>query len=160
MHQECLARAHNNKEFGLGWPNRGARHASSLQQRRLLHRLERGKIIHVRRRCQNRDKHRVVAQANRPHKPPTASHDTIEGSRNLTSGLPAFKLKRVDQVCEACQLGKQDRLPFPKESSSSKGLLDVIHSDVWEPAQTSTIDGCRYYVLSSTTTCATRGSSR
>ena len=34
LHQECLACAHNNKEFGLGRPNRGARHASSLQQRR------------------------------------------------------------------------------------------------------------------------------
>ena len=28
----------------------------------------------------------------------------------------------------------------------SKGLLDVIHSDVWGPAQTPTLGGCRYYV--------------
>ena len=31
LHQECLARAHNNKEFGLDRPNRGARHANPLQ---------------------------------------------------------------------------------------------------------------------------------
>ena len=60
--------------------------------------------------------------------------------------LPAFELKRVDQVSEACQLGKQHRLPFQKESSISKGFLDVIHSDVWGPAQTSAIGGCRYYI--------------
>ena len=67
-------------------------------------------------------------------------------SKGVVIGLPAFESKRVDRVCEACQLGKQHRLPFPKESSASKGLLDVIHSDVWGPAQTPTLGGCRYYV--------------
>ena len=28
----------------------------------------------------------------------------------------------------------------------SKGLLDIVHSDVWGPAQTATFGGCRYYV--------------
>ena len=28
----------------------------------------------------------------------------------------------------------------------SKGILDVVHSDVWGPAQVSTLGGCRYYV--------------
>ena len=28
----------------------------------------------------------------------------------------------------------------------SKGILDVVHSDVWGPAQTATFVGCRYYV--------------
>ena len=28
----------------------------------------------------------------------------------------------------------------------SKGILDVIHSDVWGLAQVSTLGGCRYYV--------------
>ena len=32
MHQECLAHAHNNKQFGLGRPNRGEAHASSFNQ--------------------------------------------------------------------------------------------------------------------------------
>ena len=30
--QECLAHAHNNKQFGLGRPNRGEAHASSFNQ--------------------------------------------------------------------------------------------------------------------------------
>ena len=66
-------------------------------------------------------------------------------SKGVVLGLPAFESKRVDRVCEACQLGKQHRLPFLKESSASKGLLDIIHSNVWGPAQMLTLGGCRYY---------------
>ena len=67
-------------------------------------------------------------------------------SKGVVIGLPPFELKRVERVCEACQLGKQHRHPFPKERNVSKGLLDVIHLDVWGPAQTPTLGGCRYYV--------------
>ena len=28
----------------------------------------------------------------------------------------------------------------------SKGILDVVHSDVWGPAQVTTLSGCCYYV--------------
>ena len=35
------------------------------------------------------------------------------------------------QVYEACQLGKQHRLPFPNERNQSCNKLDLIHSDVW-----------------------------
>ena len=51
-----------------------------------------------------------------------------------------------DHVCEVCQLGKQHRHPFLSERNVSKGLLDIIHSDVWGPTQTTTIGGCRYFV--------------
>ena len=61
-------------------------------------------------------------------------------------GLLAFDSKQIDQVCEVCQLGKQHRHLFPKEWNVSKGLLNVIHSDVWGPAQTPTVGECRYYV--------------
>ena len=33
-------------------------------------------------------------------------------------------------VCEACQLGKHNRLPFPNELNRSQNPLDVIHLDV------------------------------
>ena len=62
-------------------------------------------------------------------------------------GLPIFQEKEIEGICEACQFGKQQRHPFPKERNVSKGLLDVIHSDVWEPTQTTTFDGYRYYVI-------------
>ena len=67
-------------------------------------------------------------------------------TKGVVIGLPVFDMKQVNRVCEACQLGKQHRHPFPKERNVSKGLLDVIHSDVWGPAQTPTLGGCRFYV--------------
>ena len=67
-------------------------------------------------------------------------------SKGVIIGLPTFKEKEIEGVCEACQFGKQHRHPFPKERNVSKGLLDVVHSDVWGPAQTATFGGCRYYV--------------
>ena len=66
--------------------------------------------------------------------------------KGVVIGLLAFESKQVERVCEACQLNKQHRLPSPNESYVSKGLLDVIHSDVWGLAQTPTIGGCHYYV--------------
>ena len=70
----------------------------------------------------------------------------IMQSKGVVIGLLAFESKRVDRVCKACQLRKQHRLPFPKESSASKGLLDVIQSDVWGLTQMLTLSGYCYYV--------------
>ena len=44
--------------------------------------------------------------------------------------LPRFTLKNADYICEACQLGKQHKNSFPSKRHVSKGLLDIIHSDV------------------------------
>ena len=67
-------------------------------------------------------------------------------SKGVVLGLPNFTTKEITGICEACQFGKQRRPPFPKEQHMSKGILDVVHSDVWGPAQVSTLGGCRYYV--------------
>ena len=34
----------------------------------------------------------------------------------------------------------------PKERNVSKGLLAVVHSEVWGPAHKATFGGCQYYV--------------
>ena len=62
-------------------------------------------------------------------------------STGVVIELPTFKEKEIEGVCEACQFRKQHRHPFPKERNVSKGLLDVVHSDVWGPAQTATFGG-------------------
>ena len=67
-------------------------------------------------------------------------------SKGVVNELPTFK-EEIEGVCEACQFRKQHRHPFPKERNMSKGLLDIVHSDVWVPAQMATFGGCRYYVL-------------
>ena len=65
-------------------------------------------------------------------------------SKGVVIGLLTFTEKESAGACEACQFDKQHRQPFPKERNVSKGILDVIHSDVWGPAQTTTFGGCRY----------------
>ena len=52
---------------------------------------------------------------------------------------------RKAQVCEAYQLGKQHRLPLPNEQNRSHNKLDLIHLDVWGPAQNVSLGGSRYF---------------
>ena len=67
-------------------------------------------------------------------------------SKGVVIGLPIVIEKEITGICEACQFGQQHRQPFPKERNVSKGILDVIHTNVWEATQTTTFGGCRYYV--------------
>ena len=67
-------------------------------------------------------------------------------SHGLVIGLPRFKDKNMQHVCEACQYGKQVRLPFEKESVRSTHALQLIHTDVWGPTKEISIGGNRYYV--------------
>ncbi|MCO5599573.1 hypothetical protein L7F22_053679 [Adiantum nelumboides] len=56
-------------------------------------------------------------------------------SKELVTGLPQFRVFEMQQVCAACQLGKQAKGSFPQEIHVRKNLLEVIHSDVWGPAK-------------------------
>ena len=67
-------------------------------------------------------------------------------SRNLVSGLPLFRESTTHHVCQACQFGKQARLPFKKESFKSSYTLQLVHSDVWGPTKEASIGGNKYYV--------------
>ena len=80
--------------------------------------------------------------------------------KGVVIGLSVFESKQVDRMCKSFLLDKQHRIPFPKESYANKGLLDVIHSDLWGPTETPTIGGCRYYVTLIEDYSPTRGSSR
>jgi hypothetical protein len=67
--------------------------------------------------------------------------------QNLVGGLPKFGTEEVMlEVCEACQLGKQARHPFPVQTTHVNSKpLEMIHSDVWT-TKTKSIGGCKYYV--------------
>jgi len=50
------------------------------------------------------------------------------------------------EVCEACQLGKQARHPFPAQTTHVNSKpLEMIHSDVCTTKKES-IRGCKYYM--------------
>jgi hypothetical protein len=67
--------------------------------------------------------------------------------QNFVGGLPKFGIKKVtSKVCEACQLEKQVRHPFPTQIAHvSSKPLEMIHLDVWT-MKTKFIRGCKYYV--------------
>ena len=49
-------------------------------------------------------------------------------------------------ICTVCLEGKFAKLPFPYPAIKSATPLEVIHSDVWGPSPTVSINGFRYYV--------------
>jgi hypothetical protein len=48
-------------------------------------------------------------------------------TKQVVLGLPKFSGRKA-QICEACQLVKQHRLPVPNERNRSRNKLDLIHS--------------------------------
>jgi hypothetical protein len=65
--------------------------------------------------------------------------------QNLVGSLPKFGTKEVmSKVCEACQLGKQARHPFPVQTTPvSSKPLEMSHSDVWT-TKIESIGRCKY----------------
>ena len=61
------------------------------------------------------------------------------------TSLPELK---VDQegICNGCAQGKNIKNPFPKRDSKTKGVLELIHSDVCGPMPSSSISGYICYV--------------
>jgi transposase InsO family protein len=48
--------------------------------------------------------------------------------------------------CRGCTLGKNTKGPYPSSDSRSKGILDLVHSDVCGPMTVSSLGGFLYYV--------------
>jgi hypothetical protein len=48
-------------------------------------------------------------------------------------------------VCDACQQGNRNQLPFSLSTCVTKHPLEIIYFDMWGPAQTS-VSGYRFYV--------------
>ena len=49
--------------------------------------------------------------------------------------------------CKHCLNGKMHQLPFDKSDFKASKPLELIHSDVWGPAPTTSINDLKYYVL-------------
>ena len=48
--------------------------------------------------------------------------------------------------CEHCLYGKQNRVKFPSGATRAKGILELIHSDVFGPVPVPSLGGAIYYV--------------
>jgi len=65
----------------------------------------------------------------------------------MVTGILKLQVEH-DGVCRGCALGKNVKGAFPSSDSRSKGILDLIHSDVCGPMTVESISRCLYYVIS------------
>jgi histone deacetylase 1/2 len=56
-----------------------------------------------------------------------------------------FSESNKESVCDACQMAKSHQLPYPKSTSVSTSPLELVFSDVWDPASES-FGRFKYYV--------------
>ncbi len=59
--------------------------------------------------------------------------------KEIVTGLPTFKVEGMQKICEACQFRRQTRHPFPHDKHVSSHALELVHSDVWGPATTTSM---------------------
>ncbi|KAL5783970.1 hypothetical protein ACOSQ2_006362 [Xanthoceras sorbifolium] len=49
--------------------------------------------------------------------------------------------------CDSCKFGKQHKLPFVRYEIHATAPLQLLYSDVWEPAPLLSVEGYMYYVV-------------
>ena len=49
-------------------------------------------------------------------------------------------------LCEHCMYGKQNHVSFSSKATREKGILELVHSDVFGPMTVPSLGGSRYYV--------------
>jgi hypothetical protein len=64
-------------------------------------------------------------------------HRALPALREIVTGLPEFSVEQQG-VCKGCALGKNAKATFPSSESRSKGILDLVHTDV--------LSGSSYFV--------------
>lgn len=63
----------------------------------------------------------------------------------MVQGVPTLRGDLTD--CEACQLGKHTRQPFPKGAWRATQKLQLVHTDLAEPQRTPSLKGSLYYII-------------
>jgi hypothetical protein len=76
------------------------------------------------------------------------SHEVITNAikKGMISGITLDENSKPT-FCKTCTKAKATRQLFPNElKTKSSAYGDLVHTDLWGPAQTATINGCLYYI--------------
>jgi hypothetical protein len=65
-------------------------------------------------------------------------------NKGMVKGFPNCNLEV--NFCEHCIYGKQNHVRFPSGATREKGILELIHSDVFGPVPVPSLGGSLYYV--------------
>ena len=64
----------------------------------------------------------------------------------MVKGFPL--INRPERVCEGCTFGKQHKETFlVGKSYRARIPLEIVHSDICGPMQTSSMGGCNYFLI-------------
>ena len=74
-----------------------------------------------------------------------AHYRALPISSKSVEGIPSFQ-ENHDGICKGCVKGKNTKKTFPSNESKSKGILEIIHSDVCGPMSSKSLSGYAYYV--------------
>lgn len=76
-------------------------------------------------------------------------HLNVKEVQNMSKNgsIPASLSEENNFICEACQYGKQSRLPFHKSQRGECKPGDITYSDVCGPLEHESVSGARYFVL-------------
>ena len=61
----------------------------------------------------------------------------------MVTGMPQISPKH-DGICKGCALGKNTKKLFSRSNNRSKGILDLIHSDICGPMSSPSLSGYLY----------------
>ena len=66
---------------------------------------------------------------------------TLKIISNCEQGCDRFTKDsdRSEGVWKGCAQGKNTKNPYPKSDNKAKGILDIIHSDICGPMQTTSL---------------------
>jgi hypothetical protein len=73
-------------------------------------------------------------------------HGALKILSRIVTGIPSFSTEH-HEICKGCALGKYVRAPFPRSDYRSKGILDLVHTDICGPMSSLSIGGkFKYYI--------------
>ncbi|EOY12396.1 Uncharacterized protein TCM_030909, partial [Theobroma cacao] len=71
---------------------------------------------------------------------------SLMSAKSLVKGL--LGIVKPSKLCKACQLKKQTRKPFPKQSGwKASRKLELVHTDISGPIKTASLSGSRYWAM-------------
>jgi len=69
------------------------------------------------------------------------------GRWNRLDGLGQVSQTDIHEFrCEACIMGKGTRLSAPPSNIRAAKPLEIVHIDLWGPARTASVGGCKYFL--------------
>ena len=71
---------------------------------------------------------------------------TLSSIGKIVKGLPSLKTDHLS-IYKGCALGKNIKHSFPKCVHESKSILELIHTDLFNPMSVPSLNGCLFYLF-------------